>query len=240
MTDYNSANAHQRDKMITFDAENHRYTAGDITFKSVTTLVEECFEKFDTDYWAQRAARKQGLPVSVIKAQWEAKAERARNLGTLMHDKIERYYLGEEPESDDTFRLFEQFASNVKLSPYRTEWAIFDEESRIAGTLDFLHCDDGEFRIYDWKRSDKIIENGVPVRTNRYGKTALRLIAHIPDTTYWHYALQVSIYRYILEKNYNINVKSGHLVVLHPSNTTYYVVNVPYLRTEVETLLRQQ
>lgn len=240
MSDYNSINAHERDRMISFDAANHLYTSGNITFKSVTTLVDECFEKFDADYWAERAARKQGLTPSVIKAQWESKAERARNLGTIMHNKIERYYLGEEPESDETFRLFEQFANDVKLSPYRTEWAIFDEESRIAGTLDFLHFANGDYVIYDWKRSDKIIDNGTPVKTNRYNKTALSPISHIPDTTYWHYALQISIYRYILEKNYDINVKSGHLVVLHPSNPTYYVVNVPYLRDEVETLLRMQ
>lgn len=107
--------------------------------KSVTTLVGECFEQFDADYWAAKKAPAMGMTPEEVKALWERKGEEARNLGTMMHAKIERYYLGGTNESDDTYRLFEQFTQHYHLNPYRTEWTIYDEESGIAGTLDFLN-----------------------------------------------------------------------------------------------------
>ena len=155
-----------------------------------------------------------------------------------MHDKIEKYYLGENPTSDETYHLFEEFTKEYKLNPYRTEWAIFDEDLQIAGTLDFLEYSNNEFTIYDWKRSDKIIGDGEPIKTNRYNKTAFPPISNIPDTTYWHYALQVSIYRYILKRKYGINIAKGRLAVFHPSNSKYYVVDVPNLEEEVKLLFK--
>ena len=239
--DYNTLHSHERDNLLSFDSVNHIYThANGLTFKSVTTLVEECFEKFDVDYWAPRIAKKSGITESDLRAQWEAKAENARTLGTLMHSKIEKYYLGETPVTDETLRLFELFTRDNNLNPYRTEWAIYDEESGIAGTLDFLDYTDGQFTIYDWKRSDKIIENGQPLISNRYNKTAYPPISHIPDTTYWHYALQLSIYRYILQKNYDITIRSNRLAIFHPSYQTYHLIDVPYLEKEAHLLLTKK
>ena len=37
--------------------------------------------------------------------------------------------------SDATYRLFEKFTETYRLKPYRTEWAIYDEETGVAGTL---------------------------------------------------------------------------------------------------------
>ena len=66
---------------------------------------------------------------------------------------------------------------------------------------------------------------------------ALEPIPHIPDTTFWHYALQVSIYRHILEKNYAISTAAGKLGVFHPADGRYHVLDVPYLRDEAVTVL---
>lgn len=239
MSDFNNHNAHQRDALLSFDAADHVYTHNGRTLRSVTNFVEDCFEKFDADYWAPKLALKYGISEQELKAQWDAKSENARRLGTLLHAKIEHHYLGQPQETDETFRLFEQFSDQYRLNPYRTEWAIYDEEMGIAGTLDFLDYSDGTFTIYDWKRTDKIIENGRPVITNRYNKTALPPISSIPDTTFWHYALQVSIYRYILERNYGINVQAGKLAIFHPSYDTYHVVEVPYLKEEIKLLFPQ-
>ena len=230
---YNEINRHERDSLIHFDADSHTYTIRGEIFKSVTTVVESCFEQFDADYWAVRKAPSLGMSPDEVKAMWERKGEMARNLGTMMHEKIERYYMGLTNESDPTYELFKRFTMQYHLTPYRTEWAIFDEDSHVAGTLDFLNYSDGVFTIYDWKRSNKIMVGGVPEKVNRWGKRAFRPISHVHDTTYWHYALQVSIYRYILEKNYGINVVAGRLAIFHPDNHCPYVVEVPYMRDEV-------
>lgn len=235
----NQINQHDRDSLIRFDEASHTYSVHGQVYKSVTTLIGECFEQFDADYWAAKKAPSMGVTPEELKAMWECKGEEARNLGTMMHAKIERHYLGFSNETDETYRLFEQFIEHYHLSPYRTEWTIYDEDSKIAGTLDFLHYDQGVFTIFDWKRSNKILVCGSPETTNRWGKHAYAPITHIPDTTYWHYALQLSVYRYILEKNYGIHVSGGKLGIFHPDNGCPYVVDVPYLRDEAIALLNK-
>lgn len=233
----NQINHHERDSLIHFDEASHTYTVNGRVLKSVTTLVGECFEQFDADYWAAKKAPAMGMTPEEVKVLWERKGEEARNLGTMMHAKIERYYLGQPNASDETYCLFEQFTERYHLTPYRTEWTIYDEESGIAGTLDFLDFQQGVFTIFDWKRSNKILVCGTPETTNRWGKHAFCPIAHVPDTTYWHYALQLSIYRYILEKNYGLSISGGKLGIFHPDNGRPYVVNVPYMKAEVMALL---
>ena len=236
-TDYNLLNAHKRDEMILFNEMAHKYSVNGKELISVTTLIEECFPKFDADYWATRKAPQLGITPEELKAQWAAKAQRACELGTAMHDKIEKHYMGIASESDETFDLFLQFANEHTLHPYRTEWRIFYEEYGIAGTLDFLEYQNGEFTIYDWKRSEKLIKNGVVEIENSWGKKALDPISHISDTTYYHYAIQVSMYRYILEKKYDINVSKNRLAVFHPNNGKYHLIDMPYLKEEVEMIL---
>jgi len=238
MNHYNEINAHQRDKEIHFESSTHTYTHNQVVFKSVTTVVEEFFEPFDKDYWAAKKAPLLGKTPEELKMEWEKKGEIARTLGTQMHEKIERHYLGLQNEDDETYALFKWFTQYYHLEPYRTEWAIYDEESRVAGTLDFLQYKDGVFTIYDWKRSNKIVVNGKVCDKSHFGKFALKPISHLPDTTYWHYALQVSIYRYILEKNYGIQTQKGSLAIFHPENKRPWVVEVPYLRQEVVTILK--
>lgn len=236
-TDYNDLNSHLRDSLIHFNEEEHKYSVNGKELTSVTTLIEECFPKFDADYWAARKAPQLGTTPELLKAQWEAKAQHACELGTAMHDKIEKYYMGITSQSDETFDLFLQFAKDHTLHPYRTEWRIFYEEYGIAGTLDFLEYQNGTFTIYDWKRSEKLIKNGIVEIENPWHKTALPPVSHLADTTYYHYALQVSMYRYILEKKYDIIVSKNRLAVFHPNNHRYHLIDLPYLRNEVETIL---
>ena len=240
MMNYNSTNSHIRDSRIKFDEASHTYTYNGQVFKSVTTIVEECFEQFDADYWSKKKAPSLGMTPQEVKDMWEKKGEEARNLGTQLHEKIERHYMGYSNTSDATYRLFEKFTETYRLKPYRTEWAIYDEETGVAGTLDFLNFQDGVFTIFDWKRSNKIIVCGQPEKYNRWGKRAFNPIAHVHDTTYWHYALQVSIYRYILEKNYGINISNSKLAVFHPDYNQPYVIDIPYMKDEVIAVLRNR
>lgn len=236
---FNDDHSHSRDGLISFDPSLHVYTFGDRQFESVTTVVENCFAKFDAATWAAR--KRPEDPQSLID-EWEAKGREARDLGTLMHDRIERHYLGlphdETAEADPTFARFLRFAAERPLTPYRTEWRIFSERYEIAGTLDFLAVDsDGSFSIYDWKRSTKVVDPFGRVIDNSFRRTGRYPLHSLPDTTFNHYALQVSIYRFILAEHYGINVSRAFLGVFHPDMPGHYCVELPYLRKEVETLL---
>lgn len=239
--DYNAAHVHERDGRISFEPGEHKYVVdGTIACESVTELVGNCFEKFDADYWAERKATPT-VTAEQIKAQWERKGEIARILGTQLHDRIEHHYLGYVPDdealAEPGFRHFLRFAERHKLHPYRSEWPIFMEEYGLAGTLDFLTFDGEKYEIYDWKRSTKVVDNYGTLRTDSFGKRALAPIDSLPDTTYHHYALQLSFYRYILAQKYGIEVSACHLGVFHPDLPDYYLVDVPYLLDEVKAIL---
>lgn len=238
---YNEAHRHERDARISFDPAEHRYLVdSSLACDSVTTVVGDFFPKFDADYWAARKATP-SCPAERIKAMWEEKARIARDLGTELHARIERHYLGHEPEpaalAEKAFGQFLRFAGTHRLTPYRTEWAIFDERCHIAGTLDFLAFDGSRFEIYDWKRSTKVVDAYGRPRLECYGRYGLGPLGGVPDTSFHHYAVQQSLYRYILAKNYGIDVAACRLGVFHPDMPDFSVVEVPYLLNEVKALL---
>ena len=96
---------------------------------------------------------------------------------------------------------------------------------------------DGTLSIYDWKRSKNI------TRINKFNKFACTpCICHLPDSNFWHYALQLNMYKYILEAKYDKIVKDLYLVRLHPDaeEKNYELIQLPILRVEIDDLLQER
>lgn len=234
---FNMRNKHWRDDNISFRKADHQYIVDGTPLDSVTTFVKNCFPEFNADFHAKRKAESLGITKEEVLEMWDKKGRESREQGTAMHEKIESYYLGKSVSADTTFELFKIFANKITLKPYRTEWAVYDWEQKIAGTIDFVDYQNGEYIIYDWKRSDKLIaKNGLPIKNSQYGEKALPPIENLDDSPYYHYALQLSLYKYILEKNYGITVSKLRLGIFHPSYNKPYVLEMPYLRNEIDTL----
>jgi ATP-dependent exoDNAse (exonuclease V) beta subunit len=103
----------------------------------------------------------------------------------------------------------------------------------MAGTIDLVcACPDGTYEIYDWKRSNKVN----PTEVNRWA-SGLNGLEHLTDTSYSHYCLQQNLYRYMLERNYGIRISRMNLVVLHPDYSSYRIVPVPRMDSEVAIIL---
>ncbi len=239
----NVINAHERDSLLSFDEAGHNYFVNGKQLKSVTTLVQESFPQFDARYWAERKAPALNTTPERLMAQWEENAATARHRGTMMHARIEQYYHGDPAPvmDDEVFPQFKEFTRRHALTPYRIEWRIFDEGYGIAGSLDFLDKTDGKYTIWDWKRSTKVVDpaTGLPAEPGRWtGRCLTRNLEHVYDTAFYHYALQLSIYRLILEDNYGIDISGQFLGVFHPDNPCHYVVEVPFLQSEARTLMR--
>jgi len=128
------------------------------------------------------------------------------------------------------FKNFLQACPDLK--PYRTEWMIYDEELRLAGSIDMVYENpDGSLMIYDWKRAKEIVK-----ATGFMKYAVVECIAHIPDTNFWHYALQLNTYKALLEKNYGKTVTKLALVCLHPTKKNFEVIPVPFLVDELKAL----
>lgn len=234
---FNIRNRHWRDGNVSFREADHVYIVDGTPLDSVTTFVKNCFPEFDSEFHAKRKAEALGITKEAVLEMWNKKGRESREQGTTMHKKIESFYHGKEPSTDETFELFKIFADKITLKPYRTEWAVYDWEQKIAGTIDFVDYQNGEYIIYDWKRSDKLIaKNGLPIKNSQYGEKALPPIENLDDSPYYHFALQLSLYKYILEKNYGITVSKLRLGIFHPSYNKPYVLEMPYLQNEIDTL----
>ena len=243
-------NNHERDTHITFDEGPHIYTIdGCSNYISVTTWVHSLFRTFDADLVIDKMMKSRNWPNNKyygkskeeIKQEWEDNRDDAARKGTQLHFEIETFYNKVEehdvtPEIDSNARevtYFKNFyADHVHLAAYRTEWMIYDKELRIAGSIDMVFKElDGTLSIYDWKRSKEIVQES---RFNEYSIDSV--INYIPDTNYWHYCLQLNVYKALLEKNYGVKISNLFLVRLHPDSEDYEKIRVVNLQEAVEKL----
>ena len=240
-------------------------------YTSVTTWNHSHFPEFDADKIIKSMMKGRGwkdghkywgLSPEAIKLQWSTNAANVSGAGTDLHYEIECFM--NECELDPGYshkELYEHYLANTKpcereskpleweyfihfirdtpnLKPYRTEWIIYHEDVKIAGSIDMLYENpDGSLSIYDWKRSKEI------TKVNMWDKFAnTQSISQMPDSNFWHYALQLNTYKTILEAKYDKIVKDLYLVRLHPNavEKTYELLKVPDLSSDITELFDQR
>jgi len=261
------SNSHPRDNNIQFFEEGHIYKilSDDSKYTSVTTWNHTHFEQFNADKvidtmmkgngW-KKGHKYWGLTKEQIKSQWNNNRDSAAEAGTNLHYEIECFMNMNMNKLDYTHKeLYENYMlkSEVKsiewqyfinfikdfpdLKPYRTEWFIYNEDIKIAGSIDMVYENpDGTLSIYDWKRT-KII-----TRINSYNKFALTpSICHLPDSNFWHYALQLNTYKTILEQKYGKIVKDLFIVRLNPDakEKNYELIKLPNMSREIIELFEE-
>lgn len=250
-----SKNRHKNDTRISFDKKEHNYFVdGQKIGFSVTAIIDKFFVEFDSGYWAKRKAMEKltrdGVvidekvltqAIDEILKKWEEKRRDAAEKGTWLHEKIEDFYNEKYYEEYPIeFSFFKKFHDKYPaLTPYRTEWRIFDASVSIAGTVDMVYKkNNGDVFIFDWKRSTKLVDQQgkLLLKDFKYGLDGL---SHVEDNSFNRYALQQNIYKYILESNYSVKVSSMNLLVLHPDYKDFIHLSVPEMHKEAKYLIDQ-
>ena len=236
----NIQNHHPRDSSIKFDELPHIYYVNDKKVDtSVTKLVHSFFSGFNANQIASRCIQKAkkdktspyvNMTKDEILQQWENNRDQSANAGTFLHKTIENFYNKKDYENNSReFEYFLNFYNKTKnkLVPYRTEWEIYHEELNLAGSIDmvFQNVETNRFVIFDWKRSKEIKKI-----SKNFGKHP---VDHLPDCNFWHYSLQLNMYKYILESKYDVNIDDMNLLVLHPDEFSFRQLNVPNLQNEI-------
>ena len=233
-------NKHAFDERIKFQENGHKYWIDNDNenLVSTTTYIHGFFSEFNEQRVIQNIQNKleystdpeykyYKLSTNQIKQLWEE----ARNLGTNLHKDIENH-LNEDAETHDSVE-FQYFINFTKDHPnwriFRTEWLIFAEILRLTGSVDAVFKNEkNEVILIDWKRTNLINYDG-------YGKGVFPF-EHLPDSNFYHYSLQLNLYRMILEKFYDLQVKEMYLVILHPDNKNYEKVKVKRMDKEGDFL----
>lgn len=240
---FDKTNKHERDERCIFDEKPHvYYVDGQNDNISVTTLIHNhLFPHFDSDKIINNMMKSKNWSNSKyyrmnkqdIKDMWEQNKNESASQGTFLHLCIEHYYNQQIIENNSIeYQYFLKFQNDIgkHLIPYRTEWIVFDEEVKLCGSIDMIFKqteeDNTNLIIYDWKRTKKI---------NEYSnETGYEPLQHLPNCNFWHYSLQLNIYKRILEKKYDKKIIDMYLLILHPDNQNYIRKKVPVMTDEID------
>jgi hypothetical protein len=231
--------SHPRDSLIHFDADKHMYTVDGVegTFVSVTQIIKAMFTPFDPVSELARMRKDKsdslneprylGKTDQEILQLWETNRDEAVRMGKTMHTYLELCLKRElDIPIDETVMSVSQLVTflqdHSEWKPVRCEWAIYDEESRIAGTVDALFMDEstGKRILVDWKRM-KTIKNFSRSK-GKFGTP----VSDLYDTQENQYHLQANMYQHLIEKRYGITIDEKYLILFHPELKAYSKVPV--------------
>ncbi len=203
-----------------------------------------------------------------IKEQWKKLGQDGCRRGTKMHKFLEKFFVtamqGDvDTLSEEDLSVFEDdpvegvilpqfqfllFLQEVMppLKPFRMEWAIYDDDYHIAGMIDalFTFQDErqqktasGKWRLVmaDWKRTPLI-------RPTNYFQQAKKgtPIESMDNCNYVHYTLQLNLYKFILEKNYNVVITEMFLVCFHPDREVFEKTKIPKLQKVIKSMVEDR
>jgi hypothetical protein len=211
---------YSKDGKVSFDSEKHIYTRlndGKI-LKGVTGLISQYKNPFDKDAVAEKYCAKHGLIKEDVLEEWDMKGKVSRNQGTVIHKIFEDFITtgkivkpciyNNEIQAE---RFIKDFFLKGRLIPVETEMIVYNES--VASQIDFIaRTVEGDHFIFDPK-TNKAIEK------NSYGKMMLAPFSHIPDASFYHYSIQVSIYKKIC-KEYNVK----QCFIIHINDTGYNII----------------
>lgn len=214
--------------MVRFIENSHKYEdlvpSEQPGWTSVTQLIHLYEPKKDWDLIAQRYAKKHKIPVVEVKAKWRKENEISVERGVKFHKQREQDLLSCQTidEKGTPLIIHSPCMDEVgnKIAPsQKLEDGIYPEllvllnSARICGQADYVMICDGYVHIKDYKTNKAIKENGF-ISWDGTEERMLHPVSGIPNSNYWHYALQLNIYAYIIRKN-NPNLKLGKLELLH-------------------------
>ena len=229
----------QQENDIYLDKLLHEYRLNSdeaFSFTSVTTLIGSHFEEFNPELVATNLVENNikyaGRTVEELVEEWK----QTGIYGAFVHEEIEDYInkgiYPKEPKSLAGIKWLDGYKmkSDIEIIPERI---IYSKELKIAGTIDVLAYDkvNDHYEIIDWKTSKAVETVAYKGKTGISGQTM-----NVPDCRFYHYALQLSLYRYILEEFYDLRINNQLIAHLKDDGANAYVA--PYMRDTITDIIK--
>ena len=244
-------------KGIEFYEEGHFYTLNDYRFGiSVTSLIETYSQEFDGDSISQMVANKRGINQQEVLEEWKKENEFSCIKGSCIHLKAQSLWMGTNYEIDyntidnniDKERLKKEYdiMSKQAINFYndykdmydmiQDEFIVWSKEFDIAGSIDGIMYNKytQQCCILDFK-SNKDLQF-----ESKYHKKMKVPLHKLDDVNGKHYYIQLSIYKYLIEKYTNIKVDELFIVYFNVNANNYEIISVPYLKDEVIKILENR
>ena len=182
-----------------------------------------------------------------IKLEYKTKRDKACERGTAYHLMRENEWyqnkkakVNEYIDSDDYFDVekhnWDLNRENAILPEYLVYYSSPDGLVTLAGQIDLLIKEGNNIYVLDFKTNSKGIDKKAYFNNKtKQTKKMYYPINNIEDTTYNHYAIQLSCYAYMLKQiNPNFNIKK--LQLLHNAGDGETKIDVPYYEKEVKSM----
>lgn len=236
---------------VFFEKDHHYEFKGQKVGISVTSLIETYTNEFNADAMAQMVATKENKTILEVLDDWQYKNDFSKAKGSTCHEFIQSLWTKEkwEPLLFDKSEnylsavgLIQEQAINFKLDyddkleHLACEHIIGSDEYDIASAVDhlFVNKATGELVLVDYKTNTDIYKG------DKYAKKMKVPLTHLKDTTLNHYAIQISIYKYLIEKYTGLKISEFFIVWFSEINEDYKIIEVPYLKEEVEKILENR
>ena len=244
-------------KGIDFHEEEHFYTINDYRFGiSATSLIETYAQEFDSDGISQMVANKRGISQKEVLDEWKKENEFSCIKGSCIHLKAQSLWMGTDYEIDyntiddtiDKDRLKKEYDIMSKQATdfyndykdmydmIQDEFIVWSKEFDIAGSIDGIMYNKNTQQccILDFK-SNKDLQF-----KSKYRKKMKVPLHELDDVNGQHYYVQLSIYKYLIEKYTNIKVDELFIVYFNINADSYEIIEIPYLKKEVEEILENR
>ena len=234
-----------------FEEDHHYEYKGKRVGISVTRLIEDYCNEFNAEEVAERVATKQNKTIQQVLDEWQYKNKFACEKGSTCHEYAQSLWSGKEYRQlyfDDSEEYLEavshiqvqalSFCEDYqdRLEHLADEFVVGSEEYNIASAIDHLFINKltGGLVLVDYKTNSDIH------KTEKYAKNMKVPLQHIKDFTLNHYYIQLSIYKYLLEKYTDLEVSEMFIVYFSENIKGYEIIEIPYLKEEVMKILENR
>ena len=234
-----------------FEEDHHYEYKGQRVGISVTRLIEEYTNEFNAEEVAEKVAIKENKSIQEVLDEWEYKNKFACEKGSTCHeyaqscwsleewhlksfDKSLQYLLAVNKITDQADSFHRDYKD--RLEHLADEFVIGSTEFDLCSAVDhfFINKLTGGLVLVDYKTNSDIH------KTERYAKNMKVPLTHLKDFTLNHYYIQLSIYKYLVEKYTNLKIEEMFIVYFSENIDNYEIIEIPYLKEEVKKILENR
>lgn len=245
-------------KEFKFFEKDHHYEFKDKRVGiSVTSLIGQYENEFDKYNIASMVANRDKKDITQVLKEWQYKADFACTKGSTCHEFAqtrwtkEPYVLDKFDDSDEylnaVLKIQKQavnFYEDYKdvFESLFAELVVGSEEFDIASAVDHLFYNKltGGLVLVDYKTNSILKGYNDDGKNTKYAKKMKFPLNNLKDITLEHYHLQLSIYKYLIEKYTNLKVDEMFIVYFSENIENYEIIEIPYLKEEVEKILENR
>lgn len=214
---------------LNFDPIEHKYTdAAGREYISITTLLSRN-DPFDMEKIAAQCivnprSKYYQMDKDEVIQKWVDSAPQ----GTIVHEAVESFINGEDVTDPQTAPLVEQFSRLRFSGTLLSEVRLHDERYLLAGTADIMEMCEDHIWLWDIKTS----------RARPDGK-------RMADSKKHKYALQLGIYKRLIEHRFNMPCNIGGILWFkdyteHLQDTKLEIVQLEDASNEVDNILQER